>query len=60
VNDTGTARVLGRRETAEGAFSGRRPAFEKLGATVDFELFRPVLTKALGGSDPLEGRPAWL
>ena len=25
---------------------------EKLGATVDFELFRPVLTKALGGSGP--------
>jgi IS5 family transposase len=28
---------------------------EKLGATVDFELFRPVLTKALGGSDPSKG-----
>ena len=28
---------------------------EKLGATVDFELFRPVLTKALGGSYPSKG-----
>jgi IS5 family transposase len=33
---------------------------EKLGATVDFELFRPVLTKALGGSDPSKGgRPGF-
>jgi len=33
---------------------------EKLVATVDFELFRPVLTKALGGSDPSKGgRPGF-
>ena len=33
---------------------------EKLGATVDFELFRPVLTKALGGGDPAKGgRPGF-
>jgi len=33
---------------------------EKLGATVDFELFRPVLRKALGGSHPSKGgRPGF-
>jgi transposase, IS5 family len=33
---------------------------EKLGATVDFELFRPVLTKAFVGSDPSKGgRPGF-
>jgi IS5 family transposase len=33
---------------------------EKLGATVDFELFRPVLTKALGSSDRSKGgRPGF-
>ena len=33
---------------------------EKLGATVDFELFRLVLTRALGGSDPAKGgRPGF-
>lgn len=33
---------------------------EKLGATVDFELFRPVLTKALGASHPSKGgRPGF-
>lgn len=33
---------------------------EKLGATVDFELFRPVLRKALGGSHPAKGgRPGF-
>jgi transposase, IS5 family len=33
---------------------------EKLGATVDFELFRPVLRQALGGSHPSKGgRPGF-
>ena len=33
---------------------------EKLSATVDFELFRLVLTKALGGSHPSKGgRPGF-
>jgi IS5 family transposase len=33
---------------------------EKLGATVDFELFRPVLTKAVSGSHPSKGgRPGF-
>jgi IS5 family transposase len=33
---------------------------EKLGATVDFELFRPVLTQVLGGSHPSKsGRPGF-
>lgn len=33
---------------------------EKLGTTVDFELFRPVLTKALGGCHPSRGgRPGF-
>ena len=33
---------------------------EKLGATVDFELFRPILKEALGGSHPSKGgRPGF-
>jgi transposase, IS5 family len=40
--------------------SAEGDSLEKLGATVDFELFRPVLTEALGGSDPLKGgRPGF-